>query len=203
MKKIESEPRAQNGKVDYERAFKMYDKKYPHIPERIDLDESNFLKHIKPEYRDEMRGSYIEASFFNPDGYPAHLNLFLEDGTDVGYISFYFYPIFRNEQEKKDKVMLLGIEKTQVNKDDFKDRGVATLLQAIIFKYYPNLYGVQATLGMDNLDAYKKAVDEGQDEYEAFKATPAYKIKSKFGFTSVDQEKSFPSRGILVSTRPD
>jgi len=186
--------------VDYMRAFDAYDKNYNHIPEQITIDETNFLEYIKPEDRDEMKNSSITASLYTTDGYPTDLALRLSNGDEVGHISFGLVSIFRNKQENKDPAMLLSVGRTQI-KESFRKKGVGTLFHAIIFKYYPHLYGVKSTLGLDNRNEYDKALDEGQDEYEAFKATPAYKTRSKFGFSSINREESFPGNGTLVLTR--
>lgn len=186
--------------INYERAFDMFKPGYRHIPKHL-LVGSDLLKYIKPEYRDEVGGASILASSYNVDGYPTQLVVSLRDGREIGYISFGFDSFFRNERENKDPVMLLAIGRAQI-KENFRKQGISTLLLATIFKYYPYLYGVRFRLGLDNYDAYKKALDQGQDAHEAFKATPAYKAISKFGFSLIDRVRSFPQNGTLVLIRP-
>jgi len=193
--------RSENGgQIDYARALDMYDKKYAHIPKRLNIEDSNFLEYINYEFRHEMEGSYIIASSFTTDGYPTRLIMYLKNGTEVGYFTFCFPSFFRNERENKDPAIMLGSDRAQIN-ENFRGRGVSNLFHAIIFQYYPNLYGVRCRLGLDNATAYKTAADEGQDEFEAFKATPAYKTFSRFGFSAIDRNRSLPSNGTLVMTR--
>lgn len=97
-----------------------------------------------------------------------------KSGKKIGHLSFIITP------RGALKIIHAGV------KEKYRRNGVSEALLAKILKEHPEIVSVDAhTLVDTNEQVMLKALSQGLSCKEALKATPAYRMRARFGFTEI------------------
>jgi GNAT superfamily N-acetyltransferase len=97
------------------------------------------------------------------------------DGHQVGYVTYYLH--------KKDEVLEIDFVSVR---EDYRKNGVGEALFAQVLRQHPEIKEIETEVLVDtNEKVLKKALDAGLSCKDAIRATPAYRIRARFGFTEL------------------
>lgn len=104
---------------------------------------------------------------------PHWLDMFHEpDQSRIGHLNY---------KLTKDHLSQLTI----LVKDEFKKQGVSRALLAYCIVENPQIKSIDVELTGTNEEVFQSAIDSGKTPLEAFRETPAYRIRSTLGFNEV------------------
>jgi hypothetical protein len=108
---------------------------------------------------------------------------------------FYFFDGFKRELDGKtvgevhyrftEKTKGLFIADMHVS---LKKKHISLILLADIIKRHPGTARIRTTIGLDNYKIFQEAYGKTSSLEEAIKATPAYKIRKRLGFSKIEKD---------------
>jgi hypothetical protein len=113
-------------------------------------------------------------------------NNVIEISTPIGYEKSEVVATMYYEWEPVRQEVSIGYMGVTEKLDALKNNGFGTALMEKVLKIHPITKIISTSqLSLDNLKVYKNAINSGMTAENAIKQTPAFKIRSKFGFTEI------------------
>ncbi|MEW6057944.1 MAG: hypothetical protein AB1540_15150 [Bdellovibrionota bacterium] len=98
-----------------------------------------------------------------------------QPGNVLAFLQYYSY----------EGGLIASIKDMRIPDQAYRGDKLGTLLFAEMVASLPSLKIIETRLQTDNFTAYYDAKSKGLDHEQAMKETPAYKIRKKFGFTTI------------------
>lgn len=96
-------------------------------------------------------------------------------GEKIGEILFKYY--------KDKKTLFVSLLETRL-----KNQGIGLGLFAKVLSQFPEIEKITTVLGRDNFLAFEKAKRKNLSDLDAIKETPAFKIRRRLGYSTIDIE---------------